>query len=50
MKLEEAQGIIEQAIDQAFLKGVYSLQDATFITVALQTLFPKVQLTEIKEH
>lgn len=40
MKQEEAIKIIEQALDQGFRKGAYSLQDSIFITQALAILFP----------
>jgi hypothetical protein len=41
MKQEEANQVLIQALDQAFKKGVYSLQDAGFIIHALEVLFPK---------
>lgn len=41
MSKEQALEVLTQALDQAFKKGAYSLQDATFIAKALETLFPK---------
>jgi hypothetical protein len=38
MNKEQALEILNQALDQAFRKGVYSLADAGFITKALETL------------
>jgi hypothetical protein len=41
MNKEQALEVLNQALDQAFKKGAYSLQDAGFITKALETLFPQ---------
>ncbi len=41
--------IIEQALNQAFLKGVYSLEDAKHIIIALQTLNNISTQTEISK-
>jgi hypothetical protein len=41
MTKEQALEILNQALDQAFKKGAYSLADAGFITKALETLFPQ---------
>ena len=41
MNKEQALEILNQALDQAFKKGAYSLVDAGFITKALETLFPQ---------
>jgi hypothetical protein len=41
MNKEQALAILTQSLDQAFKKGAYSLQDAGFITKALETLFPQ---------
>jgi hypothetical protein len=41
MSKEQALEVLNQALDQAFKKGAYSLQDAGFITKALETLFPQ---------
>ena len=38
MNKEQALEVLNQALDQAFKKGAYSLQDAGFITKALETL------------
>ena len=38
MTKKEALEILTQALDQAFKKGAYSLQDAGFITKALDVL------------
>jgi hypothetical protein len=43
MKPEEAKQVIEQAVNQAFLKGAFSLQDAAMITEALKVLFAEPQ-------
>jgi hypothetical protein len=39
MTEEQAIEILNQALDQGFKKGVYSLQDATFIVQALEVLY-----------
>jgi hypothetical protein len=44
MKQGEAKQVIEQAVNQAFLKGAFSLQDAAMITEALKVLFTEPQL------
>ena len=41
MNKEQALEILNQALDQAFKKGAYSLQDAGFITKALEALSPQ---------
>lgn len=43
MTPEEANQIIKQALNQAFLKGAYTLQDASVITEALKVLFEQQQ-------
>lgn len=48
MTQEQAIQILNQALDQGFKKGVYSLQDAAFVVQALAVLFPPVQ-EEIKK-
>lgn len=48
MKTEDAKQVVEQALNQAFLKGAFSLQDAAMITQALGVLFAEVEL--IKEN
>lgn len=50
MRLEDAQKIVEQALNQAFLKGAYSLQDAAMITEALKVLFTRPELELVKEN
>lgn len=39
MNLEQARQILEAAINQAVLKGVYTLQDTAQIIQALQVLY-----------
>jgi hypothetical protein len=50
MSLEQARQILEAAINQGMLKGVYSLQDTAQILQALQTLYsleePKQEAAE----
>jgi hypothetical protein len=48
MKVEDAKQVIEQALNQAFLKGAYSLQDAALITEALKALFtePRIEVVQ----
>ena len=46
MKTEEAKQVVEQALNQAFLKGAFSLQDAAMITQALSVLFTEPQLVQ----
>lgn len=48
MTQEQAIEILNQGLDQAFKKGVYSLQDAAYLVQALTVLFPPVQ-EETKE-
>ena len=43
MKPEEAKQVVEQALNQAFLKGAFSLQDAAMITEALKVLYSEKQ-------
>lgn len=40
MNQEQAIQILNQALDQGFKKGAYSLQDAAFLVQALAVLFP----------
>ena len=40
MILKESIEIVEQAINAAFVKGVYNMQDADMILQALKTLQP----------
>ena len=46
MKESDAKQVIEQALNQAFLKGAFSLQDAAMITQALRVLFTEPQLVQ----
>lgn len=50
MKLEQARQILETAINQGMLKGVYNLQDIAQILPALQLLYsleePKQEAAE----
>ena len=50
MKPLEAKQVIEQAVNQAFLKGAFSLQDAAMITEALKVLFTEPQLELVQEN
>jgi hypothetical protein len=40
MNQEQAIQILNQALDQGFKKGAYSLQDAAYLVQALAVLFP----------
>jgi len=40
MNQQEAIKVLNQALDEGFKKGVYSLQDAAFVVQALSILFP----------
>jgi len=40
MTQEQAIQVLNQALDQGFKKGAYSLQDAAFLVQALAVLFP----------
>jgi hypothetical protein len=40
MTQQEAIQVLNQALDQGFKKGAYSLQDAAFVVQALSVLFP----------
>jgi hypothetical protein len=44
MKQGEAKQVVEQALNQAFVKGAFNLQDAAMITEALKVLFAEVEL------
>lgn len=46
MNQQEALQVLTQALDQAFKKGAYSLQDAHFVVQALNVLFPTSQQEE----
>lgn len=46
MTPEQAIEIINQAINQGFKGGIYSLQDATFIVQALEILSPTKTVEE----
>jgi hypothetical protein len=46
MNQDQAKQVIEQAINQAFLKGAYSLKDAAMITQALSVLFAGPELVQ----
>lgn len=46
MKIEDAKQIVEQALNQAFLKGAFSLQDAAMITEALKVLYSEPQVVQ----
>lgn len=52
MTQEQAIQILNQALDQGFKKGAYSLQDAAFVVQALSVLFPPVQpeITELTKE
>lgn len=43
MTEEQAKEILNQALDQAFRKGVYSLQDAGLVVQALNVLLLKLK-------
>lgn len=43
MNQQQAIEILNQALDQGFKKGAYSLQDAAFLVQALGVLFPAQQ-------
>ena len=43
MKESDAKQVIEQALNQAFLKGVFNIQDAAMITEALKVLYAEKQ-------
>jgi hypothetical protein len=49
MNQEQAIEILNQALDQGFKKGAYSLQDAAYVVQALSVLFPPQpqEITEI---
>jgi hypothetical protein len=49
MNQEQAIQVLNQALDQGFKKGAYSLQDAAYLVQALAVLFPANQqeITEI---
>lgn len=40
MNQEQAIQVLNQALDQGFKKGAYSLQDAAYLVQALAVLFP----------
>jgi hypothetical protein len=46
MNQDQAKQVVEQALNQAFLKGAFSLQDAAMITQALGVLFTEPQLVQ----
>ena len=46
MNPEQAKQVVEQALNQAFLKGAFSLQDAAMITQALGVLFTGPELVQ----
>lgn len=48
MTKEQAIEVLNQALNQGFKAGVYTLQDAVYITDALDTLFNDKQETETK--
>jgi len=50
MSPEQAKQVVEQALNQAFLKGAYSLQDAAMITQALQVLYVEPTIELVKEN
>lgn len=51
MTQEQAIQILNQALDQGFKKGAYSLQDAAFVVQALAVLFPPQQeVVELKKE
>lgn len=51
MTQEQAIQILNQALDQGFKKGAYSLQDAAYVVQALSVLFPPEpqELTDIHD-
>lgn len=49
MTQEQAIQVLNQALDQGFKKGAYSLQDAAFLVQALGVLFPPAQSAIPKE-
>ena len=49
MTEEQAIEILNQALDQGFKKGVYTLQDAAFIVQALAVLFPPKEVETTKK-
>ena len=52
MNQEQAIEILNQALDQGFKKGAYSLQDAAYLVQALAVLFPPAQgeVVELKKE
>jgi hypothetical protein len=50
MKTKDAKQIVEQALNQAFLKGAFNLQDAAMITEALKVLFSEPELELVTEN
>jgi len=52
MTHQEAIQILNQALDQGFKKGAYSLQDAAFVVQALAVLFPPQpqQVSEVEKE
>lgn len=50
MKQGEAKQVVEQALNQAFLKGAFSLQDAAMITEAVKVLFSEPELELVREN
>jgi hypothetical protein len=50
MRLEDAKKVIEQALNQAFLKGAFSLQDAAMITEALKVVNSQPEIELVQEN
>lgn len=51
MTQEQAIQVLNQALDQGFKKGAYSLQDAAYLVQALAVLFPSAQeVVELKKE
>jgi hypothetical protein len=50
MKELEAKQVIEQALNQAFLKGAFNLQDAAMITQALRVLYSEPEIEIVREN
>ena len=50
MKTKEARQVIEQALNQAFLKGAFSLQDAVMISEALINIYSDPEIELVKEN
>jgi hypothetical protein len=49
MNQEQAIQVLNQALDQGFKAGAYSLQDAAYLVQALAVLFPPQQQQVVEE-